>query len=241
MQAHIQEKGAATLKELHTLFPDVSLMTIHRDLDFLEANGFIHRVHGGAQAVGNLVEPGFEARENENSAYKRKMAQKALHLIKPGNAIFLDSGTTCSALAEVLPDTDISVFTTGPNIALTLMRLNKPSVNICGGSINRANLAVSGQSTLDMLKNVNIDTAFIGAGGYSSASGFTGGRESEAKVKELVIRKARTVVAMVDSSKLSRILPFTFARLADFHIVVDDGRLPDDFLEEARKLNITVI
>ena len=78
-------------------------------------------------------------------------------------------------------------------------------------------------------------------GGYSSASGFTGGRESEAKVKELVIRKARTVVAMVDSSKLSRILPFTFARLADFHIVVDDGRLPDDFLEEARKLNITVI
>ncbi|MEI6579258.1 MAG: DeoR/GlpR family DNA-binding transcription regulator [Eubacteriales bacterium] len=237
----IEENEAATLKELNALFPDVSLMTIHRDLEYLEQRGTILRVRGGAQAIGIAIEPVFEAREQENSGPKRIIAQKALSLIKPGSAIFLDAGTSSFALARLMPDINVNIFTIGPNIAIELMKLNNPSINICGGNLNRANLALSGQNTLDMVAEINIDTAFIGTGGYTHENGFTGGKESEARAKALVIKKARTVVALMDSSKLDRILPFTFAKLSDFDYVVNDGRLPEDFLEEAQRLNVTVI
>jgi len=238
---YIEEKEAATLKEMKALFPDVSLMTIHRDLEYLEQRGIIQRVRGGAQAIGTAVEPIFEAREQENSAFKRLIAQKAISLIKPGSSIFLDSGTSCFALARLMPDVEVNIFTIGPNIAIELMKLNNPSINICGGNLNRANLALSGQNTLDMIAEINIDTAFIGTGGYTRENGFTGGKESEARAKALVIKKARTVVALMDSSKLGKILPFTFARLSDFNYIINDGILPEDFLEEAGHLNVTII
>ena len=238
---YIELKEAATLKEMQALFPDVSLMTIHRDLEYLEERGAILRVRGGAQAISASVEPRFEMREQENSGSKNIIAQKAIPLIKPGSSIFLDAGTTSFALARIMPDIDVNIFTIGPNIAVELMKLNNPSINICGGNLNRANLALSGQSTLDMIAEINIDTAFIGTGGYTHENGFTGGKESEARAKSLVIRKARTVVALMDSSKLGRILPFTFAKLSNFNYVINDGRLPEDFLAEAARLNVTVI
>lgn len=241
MLKYIEDNAAATLKQLHALFPGVSTMTIHRDLAYLAKKGAILRIRGGAQAASNAVEPVFEAREQENSVFKDAMAKKALALIKPGSSVFLDAGTSCLAIARQMPDIDISIFTIGPNIAIELMRLRNPSINICGGNLNRANLALSGQNTLDMISEINIDTAFIGTGGYTHENGFTGGKESEARTKSLVVKKARTVVALMDSSKISKVLPFSFARLTDIDFVINDGRLPDDFIAEAQRLNVSII
>ncbi len=241
MLKFIEENESATLKQLHALFPRLSAMTIHRDLAFLAQKGAILRVRGGAQATSNTVEPEFEVREQENSLLKESMAKKALSLIKPGNSIFLDAGTSCFALAGLMPDIDINIFTTGPNIAIELMKLDNPSINICGGNLNRDNLYLSGQNTLDMISEINIDTAFVGSSGYSHESGFTGGKESEARVKSLIVKKSRLVVALMDSSKIGKTLPFTFAKLSDFHYIIDDGRLPEYFLSDAANLNITVL
>lgn len=241
MLKFIEENGSATLKQLHALFPRLSTMTIHRDLAFLAQKGAVLRVRGGAQAVSNTMELEFEAREQKNSLSKESMAKKALSLIKPGDSIFLDAGTSCFTLAGLIPDIDINIFTTGPNIAIELMKLGNPSINICGGNLNRDNLYLSGQNTLDMISEINIDTAFVGSSGYSPESGFTGGKESEARVKSLVVKKARIVVALMDSSKIGKTLPFTFAKLSDFHYIIDDNRLPEHFLNDAANLNITVL
>lgn len=223
------------------MIPNVSIMTIHRDLEFLEEKGLVLRVRGGAQAKGTEVEPIFETREQENSSLKNIIALKALKLINTGSSLFLDAGTSSFTLARLMPDINISIFTTGPNIAIELMKMNNPSINICGGNLNRANLAISGQNTIDMIAEINIDTAFIGTGGYTHENGFTGGRESEARTKALVIKKARTVVALMDSSKIGKILPFSFAKLSDFNYIINDGNLSEEFLSEANRLNITVI
>ncbi|NLX94433.1 MAG: DeoR/GlpR transcriptional regulator [Clostridiales bacterium] len=237
----IEEHESATLKQLHALFPQLSTMTIHRDLEFLAQKGAIRRIWGGAQVVRNAVEAEFEEREQENSSFKNAMAKKAVSLIKPGDSIFLDAGTSCFALAKLIPDIDINIFTIGPNIAIELMKLNRPSINICGGNLNRSNLSLSGQNTLEMISDINIDMAFVGSGGYSHESGFTGGKESEARVKSLVVKKARVVVAMTDSSKIGKTRPFPFAKLQDFHYIIDDGRLPGHVLSVAADLNITVL
>ena len=151
---YIQEKGAVTVKELSALFPDVSLMTIHRDLEKLEQEGVINRTRGGAVSAvqgSSITEAKLEARMHSYMKAKREMAAKALKLIEQGSAVFLVAGTSSMALAQAMPDMDINIFTTGPNIALELGRLAVPTIHMCGGTLNRFNQAVSGQSTLQIL------------------------------------------------------------------------------------------
>ena len=137
----IEARQIVTIKELQNLYPDVSLMTIHRDLDALVQSGIIVKIRGGARAVRHTGDPGFEVRLQENNAGKVSMAEKALSLIQPGSAIFLDASTTNLALARNLPDINLNIITTGPSIALELCRLHNPVVTLCCGTINRKNLA----------------------------------------------------------------------------------------------------
>ena len=235
---YIQEKGAVTVKELGALFPEVSLMTIHRDLEKLEQQGIINRTRGGAVSAiqGNsITEAKLEARMHTNMKAKREMAVKALTLIEPGSAVFLDAGTSSIALAQALPDMDLNIFTTGPNIALELGRLSIPAIHMCGGTLNRFNQAVSGQSTLQMLEHINIATAFVGVSGYTQEGGFTCGKEEEMLVTRLVLRKAGRRVLLMDSSKCGRILPYTFGNVEDVDYIISDGGLQEELLLREEK------
>jgi DeoR family transcriptional regulator of aga operon len=146
--------------------------------------------------------------------------------VKAGGSVFVDAGTTCLALIRCLQDTGITIFTTGANFAAELARLQNPTINLCPGTLNRSNMALSGHSTLAFLEGINIDMGFVGVSGYSDESGFTCGKESEMLVKRLVIQKARTSVALMDASKLTRLLPYTFAALPDVGFLVMDQEPP---------------
>jgi DeoR/GlpR family transcriptional regulator of sugar metabolism len=88
MRAYIEEKNVVTIKELQALFPDVSLMTIHRDLDVLEKSGSAVKFRGGARSVRHAGDPEFNVRMRENNAGKSVIARKALELIQPHSAVF---------------------------------------------------------------------------------------------------------------------------------------------------------
>lgn len=237
----IEENSAATVAQLRELFPDISVMTIHRDLEFLSKKGAINRVRGGARAVANASEPSFGERVTENSSLKIFMAKKALELIKPKTCIYLDAGTSCLALAKLLPDIEADIYTIAPNIAIELLHLKKPAIHICGGNLNRANLALSGQITLNSLNDMHIDIAFIGSGGFSFEKGFTCGKESEALTKALVMKNAGKTAALTDSSKFGRSLPFYFADYSNFDYFVSDGELQKDFFQKAAEYSVKII
>lgn len=241
LKKYIEEKNVVTIKELQVLFPQVSLMTIHRDLDALEAEGSIVKFRGGARSVRHTGDPEFNVRMRENNAGKVTIARKALELIQPNTAVFLDASTTNLALAQNLPDIHVNVFTTGPSIALELCRLHDPVVSLCCGTINRKNLAVSGQNTLEMLENINIDLAFIGVSGCSVEAGFTCGTESDMLVKRMVIRKARTSVLMCGKEKLRCLMPYTFAKLSDVDYLITDEALPESFACAAAAAGVKVL
>ena len=237
----IENKNVVTIKELQNLFPDVSLMTIHRDLDSLEKEGVVVKFRGGARSVRYAGDPEFNVRMQENNAGKQIIARKAMELIEPHSAIFLDASTTNLELSKLLPDMNLNIFTTGPSIAMELCRLNNPSVTMCCGKINRKNLAVSGQNTLEMLEKINIDMAFIGVSGCSVDAGFTCGTESDMLVKNLVINKARTSVLMCGKEKLSCLMPYTFAAFTDVDYLITDGMLPGSFLQAVQNAGVKVI
>ncbi|MDR1060511.1 MAG: DeoR/GlpR family DNA-binding transcription regulator [Clostridiales bacterium] len=241
IREYIFSKGIATIKELQALCPEVTFMTLHRDLNTLQQSGYIIKVRGGARAASQSLDPSFNSRMQENPAGKEIIAQKALKLIKPGISVFFDAGTTNLALIRALPDISMTIFTSGANFAGELARLRQPSVNICCGALNRANMALSGQSTLNYLGEINIDIGFIGVSGYSEDSGFACGKESEKLVKKLVIGSARTSVMLMDRSKFSKIMPYTFAGLPDVDYVICDKRPPDLFTINARQAQTTVL
>ena len=228
-----------TIRQLQTLLPDVTTMTIHRDLDELEEIGLLVKMRGGARAAQYEGDPIFAAREHMNIKEKELIAKKALPLITPNSSIFLDAGTTNLALARKLPDYNLTIFTTGANFSYELARLHNASVQICGGSLNRLNLAISGFSTLAMLEKVNIDIAFIGVSGY--LDGFTCGKESEMLVKQAVIEKARKSVLLMDASKMGKLMPYTFAALADIAYVITNAALPEAFMRAAAEAGVTVL
>lgn len=241
IRQYIEQKNIVTIKQLQALFPDVSLMTIHRDLDTLEQSGAVVKFRGGAKTVRHDGDVEFHVRMRENNVGKEAIARKAMTLLQPHSAVFLDASTTNLALAKVLPDINLNIFTTGPSIALELCRLHNPVVTLCCGTMNRNNLAISGQNTLEMLERINIDLAFIGVSGCSVDAGFTCGTESDMLVKRLVIRKARTSVLMCGHEKFSSLMPYTFAALEDVDYVISDIPVSEPFAAAAKAAGVTIL
>ncbi len=237
----IEKNSVVTIKELQSLFPEVSLMTIHRDLDTLESHGLITKHRGGVKSVRCIGDIEFNIRLQNNNSGKLVMAKKALSLISPHTSIFLDAGTSTLFLAKQLPDIHLNIITTSPGIALELCRLSNSTVTLCGGTLNRNNQAIFGNTALEMLNFINIDTAFIGVSGASLEAGFTCGAEGDMLVKRKVIERARKSVVMCDEEKLKTIMSYTFANMQDVDCIVSDKPLPEEYAEAAEKSGVILI
>ena len=230
----IQKHEVLTIAQLQDFFPQVSLMTIHRDLNVLAEANLITKIRGGARSIRHGQDLTFEVRSQDNIEGKAKVAKNAARLVRGQASVFLDSGTTCLALARLFKRTNMTVVTTGPNIALILAHNAAPDVTMCPGNLNKSNLTVSGHSTLQFLETINIEIAFIGVSGYGKSEGFTCGKEDEMMVKRHVIARAGKTVILCDQTKFLRLMPFTFAKLEDIDIVVLEKEPQPDFLETAR-------
>ena len=241
IKAYVEDKNVATIKELKELFPEVSLMTIHRDLNALEEQGTITKHRGMVKFTPYKDDVDFHIRMRENNPGKLSMVKKALTLIQPHSSVFLDAGTSNLILAQNLPDISLNVVTTSPGIALELCRLHNPIVTVCCGVMNRKNMAVSGQNTLEMLDKINIDIAFVGVSGYSETGGFTCGAESDMLLKRNVIQKARTSVMMCGAEKLKRLMPYTFADMKDVDYIITDDAMPEEFIKAAEKAGTALL
>jgi len=237
----IQGKQIVTIRELRDLCPDVSLMTLHRDLDALANDGSLIKLRGGIKVIRQAGESSFQIRQNESMEAKKLIAKKAVGLLNEGGAVFFDAGTTTLAVIKAMPDINLTVITNGANFAGELQRFANITAYICCGVLNKSHMALSGHGTLDFLSEINIDVGFIGVSGYSKDSGFTCGIESDMHVKKLVIGKARKSVVLMDAAKLSRLMPYTFASLEDIDCVIGDDSMPDEFLRDAREAGVTVL
>lgn len=240
----LNTRGEVNLKELEELFPDCSSMTLRRDLKYFEENGFVKRTRGGAVALSMLsmaAEDVYSRRALENTASKSLIAKKAAAYIEGGRSFYLDSGTTLMLFAKEIPDDYISILTSGPNIALELIKKSKPNVMLIGGQLNRNTISVSGANATSFLAGVNIDTAFMAASGFSLQNGFTSGTYSECELKRAVLERASSVIMLMDSSKFGKSLPYTFGHLKDIDVLVADEQLPDELRAEAKRCGVTVI
>ncbi|MBE6989912.1 MAG: DeoR/GlpR transcriptional regulator [Ruminococcaceae bacterium] len=245
MRAFIDERLNVRVKELQEQFPGVSVMTIRRDLAALEEEGAIIRTRGGARVnLDNLgvAEDAYRRRELAFPEAKEVISQKALAFFEPKRSIFLDAGTTMMTLARRIPDDDLVLFTAAPNIALeVLTRTRRPQVTLLGGSLSRTTLAGSGRATLEQLRSINIDMAFLSTSAYSVSGGFTVGNPYEAEMKADVIRKARRVVMLMTADKVGHSMPYTFAQMRDVDVLICEADPGEEITRLAAECGVTVL
>ncbi|MDO4573225.1 MAG: DeoR/GlpR family DNA-binding transcription regulator [Clostridia bacterium] len=243
---YIQRRREVSIAELQAspYYRDYSAMTLWRDLKQLEQCGCIRRVHGGVismQAAAPFAEGEYSKRARENIAAKEAIAREALRFIAPGHSVFLDAGSTLMALANQLGPERYTIITSGANIAIELSQRHNCDVLLTGGQISENTLSCSGALAERFIEGVNIDAAVMAASGFSPGSGFTIGSLPEASLKRLVIERAKTVVMLLDSSKLGRSLPFTFAALSDIDALISEAPLPGEIRAEAARLGVSCI
>lgn len=239
----INEKETVSFSEIKEAFPNVSEMTLRTDLKFLDKEKRILRIHGGAKSVQVIIgtDDFLNRKSVRNIPAKQKIAEKALTLLRPDTTVFLDSGSTATVFARRFPNQSNLIYTTGLSCATEFAELSKPSVMIPGGKLNRYSQSVFGFSAIKELERVNFHQAFLGVTGFDFSAGFTCGISDEALLKETAIRQSEQVIALMDSSKIGVKCSFSFGSLADFDIIVSDGNLPEDFLEECRKYSVRVL
>ena len=246
INSYIQLKGQVHLRDLMALYPNISAMTIRRDIDYLERMGHVVRTRGGAKSINHLThikEDAYSKRAGLHNEAKMIIASKAAeaNLTGDAGAIYFDSGTTVMSFVSIMQPGDIFAVTSGPNIALELCRGRTSRTVLLGGAIAPDNLSISGNAAVEQVKNINISTAIIATSGYSVGAGFTIGNFDESELKRTVISKASRIAVLMDISKIGHNLPYTFAHMSDIDYLICDNALPAEVVQAARQSNVKVL
>ncbi|MBE6870568.1 MAG: DeoR/GlpR transcriptional regulator [Ruminococcaceae bacterium] len=240
---YIKQNKTVTLRELCALFPDYNEMTIRRDLNLLAKNGYIRRTRGGAVLCEDVLPSDFEhsSRSSSAQAQKSKIALLALEYVEEASSVYFDSGTTVQELAKMLPDKPLFVTTNGVETVNLLKQKEKVEVVLTGGTLNKAVASMSGPIALNALEQINIDTAFMGAAGFSAEHGFTNALVNECELKRKAVSWAKHVVMLIDSTKFGKTLPYTFCMPENVDVIITDKPLPDELAEAAKQAGIKVV
>ena len=239
----INSEGTVTFAQLKDTFPDVSEMTLRTDLKMLDQQRLIIRVHGGAKSVGFAVgtDDLLARRVGRRSAEKTAIAQKTVELIRPGHTIFIDSGSTTTALAAAMEDMELLVFTNSLTVASELARLERTKTIVIGGRLNRYSKSTIGARAVESVRSLTFDRVFLGVTGYQRGEGFSCGSDDEAVFKSTLVDRTHKCVVLMDSSKESRPSTFRVCDLSSVSIVVSDGGLSPDFSAACEDAGVTLL
>jgi len=205
----IQAQQYVRLEELVEIL-ETSESTVRRDLDELENEGKLRRVHGGAESTGNLqLEESILEKSVKNVQEKREIAERAVQLIGDGDVIFLDAGTTTGLLIDYLHQENLTIVTNSVHHAVKLVE-RKIKTIIIGGFVKQSTDASVGAVAIDQIRQLNFDKAFLGMNGIGKHYLTTPDVE-EATIKRTVIDNAKESYVLVDASKIGQ---FSFVKVA---------------------------
>ena len=220
----------------------ISIETVRRDLAYLEEQGILERIYGGAvKKTYRSTEPMYASREKENEQEKRAIARAAAKMIGPKDTVFLDLGTTVLFLAEEIGmDQELTVFTNALRTAVVLSEKPGCQVIIPGGTLRSHELSVSGSLAEENMRRFNVDKAFIGGAGVTE-NGITDFHIGEAELRRQIIANARQVIVLADYSKFGIRAVSNVCAMKDVDVLITDEKAPEQMLEVLEKNGVSVI
>ena len=240
----VNQNGRARVHELAKKFGS-SEITIRRDLDLLHERGLIYRTHGGALPIraASELDRDLVQRELQHPREKLKIAAAAARMVKEGQSIILDSGSTTTAIARALRGfRQLTVITNAINIAADLAGGNV-DVILTGGMLRKNSYSLAGPIAEESLRRLKADILFLGVDGFDTHSGVSTPNLLEAQLNRLMVNIAARVVAVCDSSKFGRSSLSSIVPISNIHGVITDKQIPRGDLLALRKagLDITLV
>lgn len=237
----VLSSGTMRIEELAERF-GVSTMTVHRDLDTLEARGVLRKSRGVVTAVAtSLFESSPEYRDRENRAEKEALARAAFSLVEPGQAVILDDSTTGLHLAQMLPQRQPLTVITNFQRAMNEL-IGHPGIALIalGGQHYQWCDAYMGSVTLNALRSLRADILFMSTPAITDDICFHQHHDA-ALVKRAMFEAAAKRVLMVDHSKFTKRALHAHIGLAEFDVVIVDTATSPDDVERLRDRGISVL
>lgn len=206
----------------------VSDVTIRGDLSALERRGTVIRVHGGAMPAAALREQSLEASLDRDGAAKAAIGREAASMVRSGQSIYVDAGSTAMALATALVARrdlhDVIVVTSGLTIALALeTAVPRFTVIVTGGTLRPLQHSLVNPFAAPMLDALRLDVAFIGCNGIHPVDGVTNLNLPDAEIKTRVMSVSKRSILIADATKLGRTDLAVIAPVAAFDTLVTSG------------------
>ncbi|MGE4282387.1 MAG: DeoR/GlpR family DNA-binding transcription regulator [Clostridia bacterium] len=237
----LNDKGFVKVSELSRLF-DVSEETIRRDMEKLDKQGLLQKIHGGATLVGEVNDvPPVSQRKEINMDSKRAIAEEAIKFINPGDSFILDSGTTTLIMAQLLPDIEVSVITNDINIAYELSNRERINLILTGGTQRKGSYSLVGPETESFFDAYNVQKLFLSASGIRLEQGLTVSNPLEAHIKKKAMSSAQEIFCLADSTKFGKSALVTFAAIHSIHRFITDSSVGGKYRKYFQETGIDLI
>jgi DeoR/GlpR family transcriptional regulator of sugar metabolism len=237
----LSERTRASVAELARA-TEASEMTIRRDLEVLESQGALQRVHGGAvSTLLSGVEPPYTVRSMVNAEAKAKLGAAVVGLLKDGETVALDTGTTAVAVATAMKDRRLTVTPLSFHAAQHLTAHEGIQLLMPGGQVRKGELSFYGELAVRTFEELRYDTFILSCCGVDAATGATAYNLDDVHVKRTAVRAARRTVLVATAEKLGRV---TFGRICppeQISLVVTDAPPTAESVRELLAAGLEVI
>lgn len=240
--------GSTNVAELSAEF-DVSEMTVRRDLKELESLGLLRRVYGGAvRQPGRAYEPPFQLRSGRDSGPKAAIGRAAIELIEPGDAVAIDTGSTCQQAVRALQQAQLGHITVvtaslrvAGEIASSFVLEQDLRLIVAGGVVRRGELSMTGAATRAIVRSMFVDKALIGVGGIDVGRGCSEFNLADTEVKQQFIQTAKQVIVLADSTKLGQVCFTSVCPIEAVDILVTDSAVKPDVVAGFEAAGVSVV
>lgn len=233
--------GRVEVAELAERFK-VTTETIRRDLSELQTHRLVRRVHGGAVPwERSRFEPLLANRAVQNAGAKRRLAHRAVEELPDSGTVIIDSGSTLSTLAQVIPDnSSLRIVTNSLVTAQELSSRSRIDVFVLGGRVHKNTLAMVDSETIAAVQRLSVDTLFVSADAVTATTGLTTPYREEAALKSTMIAAAKRVVTLVDHSKFGDDQFIRFASWDDIDVLVTNHEVDPEVIAAIEATGTTV-
>jgi DeoR/GlpR family transcriptional regulator of sugar metabolism len=215
--------------------------TLRRDLRELASEGLLQRVHGGALPASPATAD-LPARWSVAASSKDAVARTAATMVRPGQVVILDGGTTAVQMARYLPrDLRATVVTHSPSIAVELAAHPGIEVQIIGGRLFKHSMVTVGAIAAEAIAAIRADAFFMGVTGVHPEMGLSTGDAEEAAIKRALSRQAAETVVLASREKLGAASPFRIMPLAAIDVLVVERDTPPESLAPYQGLGFTIV
>jgi DeoR/GlpR family transcriptional regulator of sugar metabolism len=237
--ALLKQKGQVVAKDISRSM-DVSEDTIRRDLRDLAQAGLLQRVHGGALPASPAVAD-FAGRESIAPEGKVAIGRAAARMIRRGQVVILDGGTTARQIARHIPrELKATIVTHSPTIALELLHHPEIEVILIGGRLFKHSVVAVGATAVEAIAKLHADTYFMGVTGIHPKTGLTTGDFEEAAVKRALSHAAADTFVLASSEKLNAASPYSIVPLDAISGFITERSARPQSLRPFEKLKIPI-